>query len=807
MTTRLAERTGGEGDADSRAAAHLLESYLARVGARPPSELGGPPPVPGGRSPEEREAARREREARRAARAGGATAVTPPPRRRSRLTATTGSSRRGACRASSPSEGGRRARRSGARWGRIVAAAIIRGRRWRGSAWLLASLFQPFKGDGEGRAVRVSIPTGASLGDIARAAGGEGRDIERGLLPAARPARGPQRRPQAGLVQAARGHELRGGARRAREGRAAEHRRSCRSPRGCSRREMAPIVRRVGLRGRLPGGEPPAPGARPAPLRRRRRAQPRGLPVPGHLRAAQGPPGAPARGAPARRRSSATSTRSTCATRRRKNLTPYDVLIIASMVEREAAVPKERPLDLLGHLQPAEERHAARHRRHGALRDRQLDAAAQAVRARRTRAATTRACTRGCRPARSATPGSPRSRPPPTRRAPATSSSWSSRLRLRRAQVRGDRRRVPALRGRVRARARGARRASRRRTAEDARRRARLPGRPQPLAGDDERGVRGARARLALRARCRCRPSSSRRRCGRCPARATAGANVTIPHKLAAHALADELTPAAAAIGAANTLSFADDGRISADNTDAAGLIAALGEPAPRARARARGGRRGARRRVGAREAGAEVTVWNRTPEQRRRAGRRARREHAERPGAARPARERDLGGAAGDRTTRSRACRSGGAAVVVDLVYGDEPTPLVRWASGRGAAWSTALEVLVRQGALSFERWTGRDAPLEAMRRAASSRASSTSVQALNPAGACRYARQWPSPAPSSSPLSESPCWRHRLRRSRTLRNAAHDRAAARRAAAADAAPQLTPNAAARARPSRTTT
>ncbi|MET0810258.1 MAG: Holliday junction resolvase RuvX, partial [Thermoleophilaceae bacterium] len=29
LTTRLAERTGGAGDADSRAAAHLLESYLA----------------------------------------------------------------------------------------------------------------------------------------------------------------------------------------------------------------------------------------------------------------------------------------------------------------------------------------------------------------------------------------------------------------------------------------------------------------------------------------------------------------------------------------------------------------------------------------------------------------------------------------------------------------------------------------------------------------------------------------------------------------------------------------------------------
>jgi putative Holliday junction resolvase len=33
LTTRLAERTGGTGDADSRAAAHLLESYLARPSA------------------------------------------------------------------------------------------------------------------------------------------------------------------------------------------------------------------------------------------------------------------------------------------------------------------------------------------------------------------------------------------------------------------------------------------------------------------------------------------------------------------------------------------------------------------------------------------------------------------------------------------------------------------------------------------------------------------------------------------------------------------------------------------------------
>src|SRR3954462_14389729 len=53
------------------------------------------------------------------------------------------------------------------------------------------------------------------------------------------------------------------------------------------------------------------------------------------------------------------------------------------------------------------------------------------------------------------------------------------------------------------------------------------------------------------------------------------GANVTVPHKGAALALADSLSETAREIGAANTLSF-DGEEIGADNTDAAGLLAAL---------------------------------------------------------------------------------------------------------------------------------------------------------------------------------------------------------------------------------------
>ena len=116
------------------------------------------------------------------------------------------------------------------------------------------------------------------------------------------------------------------------------------------------------------------------------------------------------------------------------------------------------------------------------------------------------------------------------------------------------------------------------------------------------------------------------------------GANVTIPHKQAALALAAQCSAAAREIGAANTLTFAADGTIAAENTDAPGLISALGSltqmPAhPRVLVLGAGG--SARAAVWAlREAGAsDVAVWNRTPERAESARARARRpRRAQRP-------------------------------------------------------------------------------------------------------------------------------------------------------------------------------
>ena len=206
------------------------------------------------------------------------------------------------------------------------------------------------------------------------------------------------------------------------------------------------------------------------------------------------------------------------------------------------------------------------------------------------------------------------------------------------------------------------------------------------------------------------------------------GVNVTIPHKEAALALATDPTERARAIGAANTLWFeAEAGssvRIGADNTDAPALLRSLPIAIAGATALVLGAGGSARAAVWAllQAGAAEVRVLNRSPQRAR--------ELCDRLGGivvdqAQPAdllvncTAVGLGSEAafaqlplGPQDLTSYGC-------VVDFVYAAAGTELVRAARERGVAAVDGLELLVGQGALSFERFTGRAAPLEAMRRA----------------------------------------------------------------------------------------
>lgn len=202
------------------------------------------------------------------------------------------------------------------------------------------------------------------------------------------------------------------------------------------------------------------------------------------------------------------------------------------------------------------------------------------------------------------------------------------------------------------------------------------------------------------------------------------GANLTVPHKGAAIALADELSETAREIGAANTLIFRDSA-IHADNTDAEGLLDALSR-SPRGRRTLVLGAGGAGRAVvwALLREGAEVDVWNRTEL-------RSRNLCQELGGQAVTDPEQDdyelivnstaigLRGEDPFAELPLQPAFSRGQ-TVVDLVYGEEPTALVSAAQDAGATVVDGIEILVRQGARSLQIWTGRQPPLETMRAAA---------------------------------------------------------------------------------------
>ncbi|MGY6548191.1 MAG: shikimate dehydrogenase [Roseinatronobacter sp.] len=204
------------------------------------------------------------------------------------------------------------------------------------------------------------------------------------------------------------------------------------------------------------------------------------------------------------------------------------------------------------------------------------------------------------------------------------------------------------------------------------------------------------------------------------PAMGFVGANVTIPHKEAVLALADQVSPAAARIGAANTLVFRD-GQVLADNTDGYGFMANLRAGAPgwdagRAPAQVIGAGGAARAVIVAlQDAGVpEIRLCNRT---------RARAEGlAAEFGCtvvaweARAAALGDLGllvntsslGMAGQPPLDMPLSGLPAQAVVTDIVYTPLETALLRAARARGLQTVDGLGMLLHQAVPGFERWFG---------------------------------------------------------------------------------------------------
>jgi shikimate dehydrogenase len=198
-----------------------------------------------------------------------------------------------------------------------------------------------------------------------------------------------------------------------------------------------------------------------------------------------------------------------------------------------------------------------------------------------------------------------------------------------------------------------------------------------------------------------------------------AGANVTIPHKQSVMQHMDAIDPEAVRARAVNTI-VRDGDRLVGSNTDIAGIrsaVAGLGIATQGAKAVILGAGGAARAAAVALE-GAHVTFVSRHPDDVDVPGRTVKWEDATVQALTRSA---DLLvnatplGRREEMPIRPAALPSNGA--VIDLVYVTGGTPLVRKARSLGLPTVDGWEVLLAQGARSFETWTGRPAPVSSMR------------------------------------------------------------------------------------------
>ncbi|MFN0127741.1 MAG: shikimate dehydrogenase [Verrucomicrobiales bacterium] len=217
-----------------------------------------------------------------------------------------------------------------------------------------------------------------------------------------------------------------------------------------------------------------------------------------------------------------------------------------------------------------------------------------------------------------------------------------------------------------------------------------------------------------------------------CRAAGMTGVNCTIPHKLAALEIADELDPLAQRLGAVNTLVFRD-GRIYGHNTDGPGLRLAVEDEFDQSLSDQRililgaGGGAGRAAAMQCALTGCRhLTLVNRTPGKLTALARELasvlpsdRITVQSEPNALEVdliVNATPLGMKADDPPPMDFA-HLHRHHNVYDMIYSPPETPLIAAARAAGARAANGLSMLLHQGAAAFDLWFGKPVPIEAMR------------------------------------------------------------------------------------------
>jgi 3-dehydroquinate dehydratase/shikimate dehydrogenase len=202
------------------------------------------------------------------------------------------------------------------------------------------------------------------------------------------------------------------------------------------------------------------------------------------------------------------------------------------------------------------------------------------------------------------------------------------------------------------------------------------------------------------------------------------GVSITMPLKQEILPHLEQTDPLSAKIGAVNTVRLID-GKLYGFNTDVAGIITPLEK-----RLSLRGakvlvlGAGGAARAAvfGLRDKGAEVFLFNRTPETAQKLARQSGSKTIKKEALAKTSFDVIINatpvGMAGNKAAPLLEARELNTRILFDLVYNPLETPLIRMARQAGINIITGVEMFVQQGARQFEIFTGKPAPEEEMFR-----------------------------------------------------------------------------------------
>jgi len=217
------------------------------------------------------------------------------------------------------------------------------------------------------------------------------------------------------------------------------------------------------------------------------------------------------------------------------------------------------------------------------------------------------------------------------------------------------------------------------------------------------------------------------------------GLNVTLPHKVAIIPFLDKLDPLAKKIGAVNTI-VNDDGVLTGYNTDATGFLQALLDNGvkPEGKRAVILGAGGASRAISyiLAERGTHLVILNRRLELDWAEALAQRISRVSKEVKALELNEKNLKTVLAGADILINATSVGmspdvdgtpvparllkASLIVFDIVYNPIQTRLLKEAEAAGAQTIGGLDMLIWQGAIAFEKWTGQKAPLDLMKREA---------------------------------------------------------------------------------------